>query len=120
MKKGKIKKNRRFIEIVTGRQLVYKFLISHTGGFTKRRGDLNSAFEKANSPPPPFHLSRKGRLLAKSQCICPQSSKTLFSIRLKRVGVDSFLHFFSLNTGSDGIAYLKRSHLAYYQSGLHD
>jgi hypothetical protein len=59
MKKGKIFKKEStlywnsYYEKEAGRQLVYKFIISHTGGFTKRRGDLNSAFEKANSPPSP-------------------------------------------------------------------
>jgi hypothetical protein len=34
-------------------QLVYKFLIAYTGGNTKEIRNLNSAFEKADSPPPP-------------------------------------------------------------------
>ncbi len=34
-------------------QLMPKFLLSHTCGSTKRIGNLNSAFETADSPKPP-------------------------------------------------------------------
>jgi hypothetical protein len=40
---------------------MYKYLISHTSGSAKRIGNLISAIEKANSPPPPpeRELTRK-------------------------------------------------------------
>jgi hypothetical protein len=48
-------------------QKMYKFLIAYTGGNTKGIGNLNSAFEKADSPPLNHHLPRKRSRLAKSQ-----------------------------------------------------
>jgi hypothetical protein len=38
-------------------QFVYKFVIAFTDGNTKEIGNLNLAFEKADSPPPPPPIS---------------------------------------------------------------
>ncbi len=65
---------------------------------TKKMGNPIPPLKRPTAPPPPY-LPRKKSRLAKSQCICPQSSKSVFMNTVKRV--DSFPHFFvlNLNTG---------------------
>jgi hypothetical protein len=74
--------------------------ISHTGGSTKKIGSLNSVLKIPTGPPP--NLPRKGSQLSKIQCICPQSSKTVFMNIVKKFPlIEATLSaFFVLNTGS--------------------
>ncbi len=73
----------------------YKFLISYTGGSTKKTGNLYFVFEKADSNPPP---QKKESTRKKVNISAPNPPKLCLWTWLKRV--NSFPYFFILNTGS--------------------